>query len=60
MQIIFAEIFVPQDFTKRLLLGSVDPQTRVYRHSKSKSNFAVKTLTLKNAQENTNKKETKQ
>ena len=29
MQIIFAEIFVPQDFTIRLLLGSVDPQTCV-------------------------------
>ena len=31
MQIIFDEIFVPQDFTIRLLLGSVDPQTRVPR-----------------------------
>ena len=29
MQIIFAEIFVPQDFTIRLPLGLVDPQTRV-------------------------------
>ena len=29
MQIIFADIFVPQDFTIRLLLGLVDPQTRV-------------------------------
>ena len=29
MQIIFADIFVPQDFTMRLLLGSVDPQTCV-------------------------------
>ena len=29
MQIILAEIIVPQDFTKRLLLGSVNPHTRV-------------------------------
>ena len=29
MQIIFAEIFVPPDFTIRLLLGSVDPQAHV-------------------------------
>ena len=33
MQIIFAEIFVPKDFTIRLLLGSVDPQTRIKRYS---------------------------
>ena len=29
MEIIVAEIFVPQDFTIRRLLGSVDPQTCV-------------------------------
>ena len=31
MQIVFAEILVPQDFTIRLLLGSVVPQGRVTR-----------------------------
>ena len=29
IQLTFAEIFVPQDFTIRLLLGSVEPQTHV-------------------------------
>ena len=29
IQLIFAEIFVPQDFTIKLLLGSVEPQTHV-------------------------------
>ena len=33
MQIIFAEIFVPQDFTIRLRLSSVDPKTCVKRES---------------------------
>ena len=29
IQLTFAEIFVPQDFTIKLLLGSVEPQTHV-------------------------------
>ena len=35
IQLTFAEIFVPQDFTIKLLLGSVEPQTHViykYKH----------------------------
>ena len=50
MQILFPEIFVPKDFTIRLLLGSVDTQTHVgwYFHVFPELSFSsANTLLLK-------------
>ena len=39
IQLTFAEIFVPQNFTIKLLLGSVEPQTHVLEDFRQNGNL---------------------